>query len=257
MKIDIDPVNPSTVIGACGLFELVSRSLPGVSGHFEDDSFVLSCSWNEVAPVLEALSQTSVRPEPISDKPTIKTAVVLEDFDMLLDWYRKRSFEHFPTVRLGRHTDGPRSTWSGKQSILDILDVQKAFTGELLSTMDADSACHMFFLPVYDEGKNVGIDFRSTWRKEDVGWSPHSQDTHVAKYPFADFLMLIGMQTFRPQETEHGLIYARWNVSVPVELARIFVTDAYPRFVTDRWIFRFEPRIVGRDYYWATPASPA
>lgn len=257
ITIPVDLTNPGQFFACCGLLELADRLWPGaeVAGSFTLPRFersrfgIFANSEFEVAEIVKALldcSRTSVHPfrpimgsdgKPVKDAKKTKPVMVGEPVALRLSWWLDEL--------AGRQTRF--KTWSAHKTAEGLISdmAQALCTEEITDSTILHSRIGMT--------SRLGLDTRSSWNTLDEGFSPNDQNLPVDTYPATELLAAIGLETFRPESSVDGYVYACWTTPMPTIVARAVASGSVDIQGTTR--YRFDIGARGK-FKFFTKASP-
>jgi CRISPR-associated protein Csb3 len=226
-ELPLDPTNPGHYYACCGLLELAHRLWPGSEGCFDakGTAFRLLTPGdpvNVLSELLSAVTEAGIQSELTADEhlefESLKArrkaldsawtaqdeerqthldklrregAVILpQPFDLTISWWQEEG------------GDIPK-TFAGQQEVLRIV---RSMASELLKAgaeaHPLDYRCLLFW-----EGKRVEpfyFDAQRFAHPLDVGFSLDVQEKRLRALaaPLTEFLALVGLQRFRPRQTE-------------------------------------------------------
>lgn len=228
----IDPLNPAQYFACCGLLELTSIGYPGIQAAFNHDpqqprkaEFSLyGLTSASVREALEALKKAKVKVigENSGESPLQLEISGLPPF--ILDWW----------LLSDRSKKSRFKLWAGQQTTSKLVeDMLNAEWGGLdLQLLD-------FRLPM---SGRFGIDPRSSWNTLDFGSSLNIQAPDPYTYPVTEMLAAVGLQGFRPSQTEEGFAYRLWAAPLPLIPARAAASNAIKAFPGSVFVFQIENR---------------
>ena len=223
IRIPLDPCNPGQFFACCGLLELIGTGSEGISAHFEADwhqprraAFVLSnASAARIDKILQELKniknyQIISRSENgiARDEKASPLRVQVLNRTLQIDWWLDIFNENTSTLA--------NKLWPGRATTETIV-------ASLLSKFPETPSVKDLFTSgaAYLTGR-FGIDPRSSWDAQDLGYSPHAQSQPVLTFPIVEILGAIGLQGFRPvQISPTRFSYRAWAVSLPLCVARV------------------------------------
>lgn len=231
ITIPVDLTNPGQFFACCGLLELADRLWPKaeVEGNFSTPRFGRSqfrvfakesFSSCEIVSTLVKCERKVVHPyQPIkgSDGKPVKDAKKTQP--VLLTLKDNARGAHF-AFRLawwldelaGRQTRF--KTWSAHKSAMDLIS-------EAIENTNADKITDENLLQqCVGMTSRLGLDPRSSWNTLDTGFSPNDQNLPVDTYAATELLAAIGLESFRPSQSDEDHIYAVWSHPLPVVVAR-------------------------------------
>lgn len=191
ISIPVDLTNPGQFFACCGLLELAGRMWPGAEGWFTDHTFhVLSqahgadCDLGALLNAAATCSLSDLAPDDSSKSPLYLGA----PFDLRLDWW------------VDARTNGDTfRTWSGRQKGPEIARQMRAAFPECSGSSPLDQS--RFVTKPGSSTEAIApfyFDCRRQPKALDVGFSTDKQDMPVMAYPVVEFLVLVGLQRFRP-----------------------------------------------------------
>jgi CRISPR-associated protein Csb3 len=150
-----------------------------------------------------------------------------DGLDLTLDWWIDQA---------GNKT--ALKLWAGQQTSLGIMRTLCGALPEPNSVPPGE---------LFDAGKPLtgrfGVDPRAAWNALDVGFSPNEQQMEVSTHPAVELLAAVGLQGFRPQETDESRWrYATWSVPLPPPVARAASAGVVPSGEVHRYLFEIVTR---------------
>lgn len=245
VAFEIDPVNPAQYFACCGLLELTSAGNPDIQAAFNHDPqqprkarFALyGTTYESIKATLLSLKSAEATAIGSNDG---KTPIQLEITGLtpfVLDWWvmpdRSRKKAKF-------------KLWAGKQTTLKL-------TRDMLSADWGNLDAHLLDFRLPMSGR-FGIDPRSSWNTRDFGSSLNIQAPDPYTYPVTEMLAAIGLQGFRPSQSEGGFAYRLWTQPLPLTPARAAASPAVAEFPGTSFVFQIEYR--SESYHFFTFAQP-
>jgi CRISPR-associated protein Csb3 len=256
ITVNVNVTNPGQFLACCGLLELADRLWPGTEAWFglRDDQFALRVAAGdgaaeqliqeivdcriqgltaaqrkeldelegrkrELRKVGRVLTEAEEKRRSELGRLTREGHLILERFQLTLDWWQE---------------DGAPATWAGKQEIHkiaraaqdgiercmaeghplgDLLDWQLVLRtpSEYRSEKGTDKKVEPFY-----------FDARRYAHPLDAGFSLDVQGADTVTHPATEFLCLVGLQRFRPQQygdSKWTLQYCAWGPALGVAQA--------------------------------------
>jgi CRISPR-associated protein Csb3 len=224
IRLNVDLTNPGQFFGCCGLFELASRMWPGVTAHFEGNSFVVSAGELEtLVRTAAAAPLTNLDANDASASPIL----VGQPFELRLDWWKAGAGE--PALK----------PWAGTMLALRIA---KALQGALPDTLGRGFFDHGCVVRGEDGTKVEPFYFDARRGANalplDIGYSTDALALETLAFPATEFFTLVGLQRFRPvPKRPRVFVYRAWSTDLPIRLAALATADALP---DGGPLFRFE-----------------
>ena len=251
ITVNVDVTNPGQFFACCGLLELADRLWPGaeVQASFTTPRFgrslfvILAKATFSSCDIIKALvncERKSVDPhrpvvgsdgKPVKDAKKIMPVLIGKPVSLRLSWWldelagRQSSFK----------------TWSAHKT-------GEGLIGEMASAICANEITdENVFQRRTGMTSRLGLDTRSSWNTLDVGFSPNDQNLPVDTYPETELLAAIGLETFRPTQSDDGHAYACWSTPIPTIVARAVASGCVNIEGTTR--YRFEVAARGKFKY--------
>lgn len=241
-QFSVDVTNPGQYFSCCGLFELATRLIPDLLGHFKQDAdtaewrFIMTQCYRRqqglftsLKAILNQVTSAEILAIEPGDKP--KSAITIgPPFNMVIDWWRYEG-----------GTTGKLKTWAGQMSVCSIAkDMQQAMKKEIQQQNDQLENL-LFLSSVANKGQPYYFDsnYAVNAKAQDVGFSIDKLGKGGVKIktvtmPVVEFLCLIGLQRARPvlavnkRGQERLYDYCIWNSPLPVSLIPAAVEGFLP-----------------------------
>jgi len=249
LRVSLDPCNPGQFYSCCGIVELCELAGARTLSHFEIDcrqprraTFILHDATEAlINSVVEGLGNSNnyqyfSRPTG-SDAKTKRSAEGADKaaavriecgtsfFD--LDWWLDRYHENLSPLKL----------WPGRATTQTVL---ASLLGAFPKSINVEDALSSSF--AYLTGR-FGIDPRSSWDAQDLGYSPHAQSQPVQTFPLVEIFGAIGLQGFRPTEiSPKEYRYHAWGKPLPLSVARVACSELWRGLPGWEFSFSLEAR---------------
>ena len=215
IKLDVDLTNPGQFFACCGLLELADRLWPGAEGWFESHSFLLACRGNLEELVTDVTSAELRQMDEEND--TSSPIEMASKFRLTLDWWA----ESWQSAR-------GLKVWAGSMRNVRIAKALQLALANLESPVQILDYAVVAYDPENSRKKVEPFYFDSRRGKSatslDIGFSPDSlSGMTTLAYPGVELLCLVGLQRFRPANTQRRRVfdYTAWSISLPVALASV------------------------------------
>lgn len=230
ISVDVDPMNPGQFFGACGLLELADRLWRGAEGWFETSrSFVVRARHVQFHPVdlaslLSSLAGADLHQ--VDQNDDFSSPIHLgSPFDLRLDWWTD-----------WRARGDRLKVWAGSMRGARIARAMKAV---LVQSGFHDHSILDRAMVVHepDDPKQKVEPFYFDARRGasslalDIGFMPDSlKGMTTAAYPAVELLCLVGLQRFRPAETDSPRVfeYHTWGLPLDARVAPAAVCGLLP-----------------------------
>jgi CRISPR-associated protein Csx14 len=243
LRVAMDPWNPGQFYACCGLVELLN-----VASCFavrDDRPRFAEC-------VLEGVGDEDLR-KLIEDLRGARYEFDSQDGQveksvqpiwitlgggrqLKLDWWLDPFYEKA----------GHLKCWAGQVTTGKLIE-------ELTAGLDPENGNGLFRQPLMTKSK-FGIDPRSAWNAQSVGFSPNEHGQDAATFPAVELLGAIGLQGFRPDvKKRESVSYALWKDKLGRLLARRAARAPWDGLALSEYEFRIEKR--GQSYKFFTFAT--
>jgi len=221
IRIAVDPTNPGQFFACCGLLELADRLWNGAEGWFEPGEFRLSPmigAGTDLSTLLTAIRNATFAKDdpadPLYREETVAPLRLGGEFNLRLDWWND-----------SRASGGTFKTWAGRQEVVRIArSMHAALDPEIHRSKTLLQ--HAALLVDVDDARKTAAPFYFDSRAAsqagniDVGFSTDAQGISVPVFAAVEFLCLVGLQRFRPQEFREGrdrvYSYFTWPREAPL-----------------------------------------
>jgi CRISPR-associated protein Csx14 len=208
-RLHLDPRNPGQFLACCGLFELAELVEPGGLACFHKDGTEFALQSTAVLPPAEIKLRTD---SDLNGKPYDATFEPLElvvgDRCLTLNWWLNETLTGKSVLK----------TWAGKQTPRHMLS-------KLLKLLDHSKRAEQLFEVSAHTTTRFGVDARSAWEPQDVGYSPtDTEEEDAVTFPWVEVLAVIGLQGFRPAKLPKAgsrYRYSTWQEPLPLVAARL------------------------------------
>jgi hypothetical protein len=213
MLLHAEPENPAQYFAACGFFELASHLQPDVKAVWQksglefltDDSLftktIKLINRLTIQSIANWPGKNSICPFDLCDSET--------QFSMRMDWWEQRN-------------SSKNTPWKCFGGQLQAAKLSNSMLTLCKSIPETTSPKDLFNLHIPSSSR-LGFDPRSSWNRQDAGFSPneHKQDKKVATFQFTEFLSSIALQSFPFQTDFQNIQYSVWHTPFMIAMARI------------------------------------
>jgi CRISPR-associated protein Csx14 len=221
--VGVDPANPGQFFACCGLLELADRLWSGAEAWFDAKEFFLrSILRNEMSVSISELVRAIAVATLEQTDPTNETSspiLIGEPFNLRLDWWE------------GERAGGEQlKVWAGSmrgfriaRAMQTMMNWEEAQTASLLDYAvvvrdpdQPDNKVEPFYFDARRGANSLPLD---------IGFSPDALQMTNLAYPAVEFLCLVGLQRFRPNETSSRRVfdYHTWSFPLSAEIAPVAV----------------------------------
>jgi len=221
ISVRVAPANPGQFFASCGLLELADRLWSGAEGWFDTNTFYLRPlaligRLVGIGELVRAIAAAELKPIDLANE-TSSPLLIGAPFNLRLDWWEDE-----------RAGGEQLKVWAGRMSGLRIARAMQTVLaceeeGQTASLLDygvvvrdpdqPDNKVEPFYFDARRGASALPID---------IGFSPDSlQMTNIA-YPAVEFLCLVGLQRFRPIQTNGRVFdYHTWSLPLSASIAPV------------------------------------